>query len=54
MNNDVKKIQVQKDRLKGLPEDWIAAHPADEQGLVTITTSSPGMMFQIIIVFMVQ
>lgn len=35
----VLSITVEKDRLQGLPEDYLASHPADEKGLVTITTA---------------
>ena len=29
------------DRLAGLPQDWLDAHPADDDGLVTVTTDYP-------------
>lgn len=35
----VLSISVAKDRLKGLPEDYLASHPADQKGFVTITTA---------------
>ncbi len=38
---DVRSVRVTPDRLAGLPEDWIAAHPADADGLVTVTTDYP-------------
>ena len=34
-------IRVRPEQLAGLPQDWIDAHPADEQGLVSITTDYP-------------
>lgn len=41
IREDVRSIRVTQDRLAGLPEDWLAAHPADEDGLVTVTTDYP-------------
>ncbi len=38
---DVRSIRVAPERLAGLPEDWIAAHRADPDGLVTVTTDYP-------------
>ena len=35
----VLSIAVEKDRLQGLPEDYLVSHPANEKGLVTITTA---------------
>jgi len=35
----VKQIKVDPERLAGLPQDYIDAHPVDEKGLVTITTA---------------
>ena len=29
------------EQLAGLPEDWLDAHPADDDGLVTVTTDYP-------------
>lgn len=34
-------IKVKPDQLNGLPETYIAAHPAEEDGNVTITTNYP-------------
>ena len=34
-------IRVTPDRLGGLPADWLEAHPAEEDGLVTVTTDYP-------------
>lgn len=39
--DDVRTVQVTPDRLGGLPADWVAAHPAGDDGLVTITTDYP-------------
>ncbi len=41
IRDDVRTIRVTPDELAGLPEDWLAAHPADEDGLVTVTTDYP-------------
>ena len=41
VRDDVRSIRVEPERLAGLPEDWLAAHPADEDGLVTVTTDYP-------------
>lgn len=35
----VKSIRVEPKRLAGLPDDYIDAHPVDEDGMVTITTA---------------
>lgn len=39
IRDDVRYIEV-KD-LKGLPEDYVASHPADKNGLIKITTDYP-------------
>ena len=41
IRNDVRSIRVAPDRLAGLPEDWIRAHPPAADGLVTVTTDYP-------------
>jgi thimet oligopeptidase len=41
VREDVRTIRVAPERLAGLPEDWLAAHPADDDGLVTVTTDYP-------------
>jgi thimet oligopeptidase len=38
-----KTIQATPAELEGLPADYLARHPADEQGNVTITTDPPDM-----------
>ena len=43
IRDDVRSIKVEPERLAGLPEDYIAAHPAGEDGLVTITTRYPDL-----------
>ena len=41
IRDDVRTVRVPPERLAGLPEDWLDAHPADEDGLVTVTTDYP-------------
>lgn len=41
VRDDVRTVRVPPERLAGMPQDWLDAHPADEQGLVTITTDYP-------------
>ena len=36
-----RSIKVRPEQLEGLPADWIEAHPAGEDGLVTVTTDYP-------------
>lgn len=38
---DVRSVRLTPDQLAGLPEDWIAAHPVEADGLVTVTTDYP-------------
>ncbi|MEW6999452.1 M3 family metallopeptidase [Colwelliaceae bacterium BS250] len=39
ITDDVRAITVKAERLNGVPEDYLASHPADANGMVTITTS---------------
>jgi thimet oligopeptidase len=39
--DDVRSIRIAPERLAGMPEDFIAAHPPGDDGLVTITTDYP-------------
>ncbi len=39
--DDVRTIRVTPAQLDGMPEDWLAEHPADDEGLVTVTTDYP-------------
>jgi len=39
--DDVRTIAVAPERLAGLPDDWLAAHPAGDDGMVTVTTDYP-------------
>ena len=41
IRTDVRTIRVKPAQLAGLPEDWIKAHPAGDDGLVAITTDYP-------------
>jgi thimet oligopeptidase len=41
IRDDVRSIRITPDRLDGLPEDYISAHPVGDDGLVTITTDYP-------------
>jgi thimet oligopeptidase len=41
IRDDVRSIRIAPDRLDGLPEDYIEAHPVGDDGLVTITTDYP-------------
>lgn len=39
-----REIRVHRDRLVGLPQDFIDAHSADADGFVTVTTEYPDLM----------
>lgn len=41
IRNDVRKVPIQPGDLRGLPEDFIAAHPVDATGMVVLTTDYP-------------
>jgi thimet oligopeptidase len=41
IRDDVRTVRVTPDRLAGLPQDWLDAHPAGDDGLVTVTTDYP-------------
>nr|WP_246298551.1 M3 family metallopeptidase [Nocardioides panaciterrulae] len=41
IRDDVRRVRVPADRLAGMPQDWLDAHPADADGLVTVTTDYP-------------
>jgi thimet oligopeptidase len=41
IRDSVGRLRVAPDRLHGLPEDFLAGHPADEEGLVEMTTEYP-------------
>ncbi len=44
IRDDVRSIRLAPERLAGLPDDYRAAHPADDDGLVTITTDYPDLV----------
>ena len=44
IRDDVRSVRVTPDRLDGLPQDWVDAHPAAEDGLVTVTTDYPDVI----------
>lgn len=39
--DDVRTVTAPAERFAGLPQDWLDAHPADEDGTVTATTDYP-------------
>ena len=41
VRDDVRTVRVSPERLDGLPADWLAEHPAEADGLVTVTTDYP-------------
>ena len=44
IREDVRSIRVRPDQLAGLPQDWIEQHPAEADGLVTVTTDYPDLV----------
>ncbi len=44
IRDDVRSVRIAPERLAGLPDDYRAAHPADDDGLVTITTDYPDLV----------
>ena len=44
IRDDVRSIRVRPEQLDGLPADFIDAHPADADGLITITTDYPDLI----------
>lgn len=43
IREDVRSVQATREQLTGLPEDFIAAHTPDEQGMYTLTTDYPDL-----------
>lgn len=41
IRDDVRSVEAKVEELAGLPEDFIASHPVNEKGTVTITTDYP-------------
>lgn len=44
IRDDVRSIRIPLERLDGLPQDWIDAHPPGADGLVTVTTDYPDLI----------
>ncbi len=44
IRENVRSIRIAPERLAGMPQDWVDAHPADEDGLVTVTTDYPDVV----------
>ena len=44
VRQDVRSIRVRPEQLAGLPRDWVAAHPVEADGLVTVTTDYPDVV----------
>ncbi|WP_242652778.1 M3 family metallopeptidase [Intrasporangium flavum] len=44
IREDVRSITVTPDRLEGMPQDWVDAHPVGADGLVTVTTDYPDVV----------
>ncbi|MEO7070534.1 MAG: M3 family metallopeptidase [Nostocoides sp.] len=44
IREDVRSIALAPERLAGLPQDWVEAHPAGADGLVTVTTDYPDVV----------
>ncbi|WP_436701125.1 M3 family metallopeptidase [Nocardioides sp. BYT-33-1] len=41
IRDDVRTVRVTPQQLAGMPDDWLAAHPVDDEGMVTVTTDYP-------------
>ena len=41
IRDDVRSVRLRPEQLDGLPADYVEAHPADDDGLVTVTTDYP-------------
>ena len=41
IRDDVRTVKATPEQLDGMPADWLEAHPADDDGLVTVTTDYP-------------
>jgi thimet oligopeptidase len=44
IRDDVRTVRVRPEQLDGLPDDFRAEHPADDDGLVTLTTEYPDLL----------
>ena len=41
IRDDVRTVKATPEQLAGLPEDWLAAHPVDDDGWSSVTTDYP-------------
>lgn len=41
IRDDVRTVRVTPQQLAGMPDDWLSAHPVDDEGMVTVTTDYP-------------
>jgi len=44
IRDDVRTVTVTPDRLAGMPQDWVDAHPVAADGTVTLTTDYPDII----------
>ncbi len=44
IREDVRKVEVTRTEMDGLPEDYLRAHPLDAQGKATLTTNYPDLV----------
>jgi thimet oligopeptidase len=44
IRDDVQQVSLEPRQLEGLPPDYIAAHPADAEGMVHVTTNYPDLI----------
>ena len=44
IRDDVREVKLRPEQLDGLPADFLAAHPAGDDGLVTVTTDYPDLI----------
>ena len=44
IRDDKTALRFPPERLGGLPQDWLDAHPVDDEGLVTVTTDYPDVI----------
>ncbi len=41
IRDGARSVSVRPEQLEGMPEDWLAEHPVDDDGLITVTTDYP-------------
>ncbi|HLU32992.1 MAG TPA: M3 family metallopeptidase [Natronosporangium sp.] len=44
INSDTRSAKFPVSALAGMPQDWVAAHPPDADGMVTVTTDNPDVL----------